>query len=123
MLLKYMAKSTYTDYERLTHICKEIKFAMKSLSTYSKEQFLEDNVYQYGVLKMVEIIGEAASYLSFSLKKKYDYIDWDVLEQLRHNAVHEYVSIDYEMIYHNVKEDYPPLLDEIEGVIEMEFGR
>jgi uncharacterized protein with HEPN domain len=118
-----MAKSTYTDLERVRHIREELTAAISGLTDVSKTVFSQDKILMYGVLKMVEIIGEAATYLSFKIKHKYAYIEWDNLENLRHAAVHEYADVDYDLLYDTVKELFPQLLDEIEGILEMEFGK
>jgi uncharacterized protein with HEPN domain len=117
------AKHTYTDYARLQHILEHARGAMENLEHHTLSSFVTDEIMRLAILKRVEIIGEAATYLSFSLKKKYEYVDWDELEALRHEAVHEYVGVQFDLVYKSVKANFEKLADEIEGILEMEFGK
>ncbi|HNR81580.1 MAG TPA: DUF86 domain-containing protein [Candidatus Pacearchaeota archaeon] len=80
--------------------------------------FLKDHQKQDAVFRRLEIIGEAAKYISTDFWKKYPEVAWRDICGLRDKIVHEYFGIDPRKIWHIVKDDLPVLKKQIAGILE-----
>lgn len=68
------------------------------------------------VIRNFEIIGEAANRLPENFKSQYSQIDWQKIRGLRNRIVHDYMGIDYTIIW-EIKENYlPGLLTDLSDI-------
>ncbi len=63
------------------------------------EQFLNDSKTVDAVIRNFEIIGEAANRLSDEFKDKHPDIDWHKIRGFRNRIVHDYMGIDYSIVW------------------------
>ncbi|MBI2729459.1 MAG: DUF86 domain-containing protein [Sphingobacteriales bacterium] len=106
------------DKERLNHISdciNEIETAVKGIN---KEQFVSNHVLRIAVVKWLEIIGEAANYISAGLKEKHPGIEWKKITGLRNIVVHEYFGINYDIIWLIVKTELDNLKNTITDLLK-----
>ncbi len=59
------------------------------------------------VIRNFEIIGEAAFLLPEEYKDKYPAVDWHRIRGFRNRIVHDYMGIDYRIVW-NIKENFLP---------------
>ncbi|MFT4154337.1 DUF86 domain-containing protein [Parafilimonas sp.] len=72
---------------------------------FSFEEFCADSKTSDAVIRNFEIIGEAANRISEPLKEKYPHIEWHKIHGFRNRIVHDYIDIDYEIVW-QIKETY-----------------
>jgi len=65
----------------------------------SKEKFLANEEKQFAVLHGLEIIGEAARYVSDDAKQQLDLIPWTEIRGMRNRLAHEYFAVDLEIVW------------------------
>ena len=63
------------------------------------EQFLEDEKTVDAVIRNFEIIGEAANRLPEEIKEQFPDIDWHRIRGFRNRIVHDYMGIDYKIVW------------------------
>lgn len=86
--------------------------AVKILSytkDYTFNQFIEDDKTMDAVIRNFEIIGEAANHLPDEYRDKYVLVDWHRIRGFRNRIVHDYMGIDYKIVW-NIIESFLPLL-------------
>jgi uncharacterized protein with HEPN domain len=71
----------------------------------SYEQFLADGKTVDAVVRNFEIIGEAANRLPEEIKDQYPNIDWHRIRGFRNRIVHDYMGIDYKIVW-LIKENF-----------------
>ncbi|MCG2711906.1 MAG: DUF86 domain-containing protein, partial [Candidatus Omnitrophica bacterium] len=71
-----------------------------------------------GIVKNLEIIGEAAKNIPVSVKEKYQEIEWKKITGLRDILVHEYFGIDMQIILDIIKNKLPDLKKKITHAIK-----
>ena len=81
-----------------------------------------DHVWALGLVKCLEIVGEAAGQLSADLRARYSAIPWGQIIGMRNRLVHAYFEIDYEQVWKALTEDLPPLIEQLEGILADESG-
>ncbi len=73
------------------------------------EQFLADDKTIDAVIRNFEIIGEAANRLQDDFKDKHPDIDWHKIRGFRNRIVHDYMGIDYSIVW-EIKASFLPTL-------------
>ena len=81
-------------------------------------QFIDDSKTIDAVIRNFEIIGEAANRLPEEIKNKFPEINWFRLRGFRNRIVHDYMGIDYEIVWTIIKNDLEKLLTDIKEIIE-----
>ncbi len=69
----------------------------------TKEEFFADGELQDAVLRRLEIIGEAAKRISSETRAKYGGIPWKKISGIRDVIIHEYDTVDLEMIWNIIQ--------------------
>ena len=97
------------DKERLEHILDAISVIETGLAMYSKEELLENRLLYYGLVKQIEIIGEAANLLTHDFREKHTEVNWRPIVAMRNVLVHDYIHISKEMLWETITHDIPEL--------------
>jgi len=101
----------------LGHINEAIDDAISFLADFgSVAAFEQDRRSQYAVIRAIEIIGEAASRIRNMAPEfvaEHPEIPWDVMRGMRNKMIHEYADIDLDVVFHTVKNDLPPLQEQL----------
>ncbi len=73
-----------------------------------------------GVVKYLEIIGEASRCLSESFKNKYSLVPWRQIANMRNILVHQYFNVDIDKVEVEVaiKKEIPELKNQIEQILQ-----
>ena len=110
-------KGKVGDRQRLLHILACIAEIEAYTSRASLEEFLENSMMRFASVKQIEIIGEAANYITVDVKAKFTDIQWRQIIALRHVLVHEYFGIDSKLIWQIIINDIPKLKEGIQEVL------
>jgi uncharacterized protein with HEPN domain len=89
-----------------------IRDSIKKIETYTgkgRKAFFHDSLIQDGVIRNLEIIGEAVRKLSADLKKQHPAIPWRSITALRNVLIHEYFGVDLEAVWRVVRNRIPVL--------------
>ena len=97
------------DKERLEHILDAISVIDTGLATYSKEELLDNKLLYYGLVKQIEIIGEAANLLTHDFRERHQEVNWRPIVAMRNVLVHDYIHISKEMLWETITHDIPEL--------------
>jgi uncharacterized protein with HEPN domain len=106
-----------TDYLYLNHIndaCSQIGVYIEKVD---KDKFTINKLVQDGVIRQLEIIGEAARKISTKTREAYKEIDWGNITGMRDKLIHDYTGVDLEIVWKTVKEDVPELKKQIEDLL------
>jgi len=107
--------------EYLKHILDECKY-IKSVITpeLKKSEFMEDETLKRAVIRSLEIIGEATKKITADLKYQWNSISWKNMAGMRDRLIHDYMGVNYSIVWDVVKNKIPELHDQIKSVIEKE---
>jgi uncharacterized protein with HEPN domain len=82
-----------------------------------RDEFDSDEILQQAIMRLVQIIGEAARKVSPEFKQDHSHIPWTDIVGMRHRLVHEYFRIVPELVWQVVDKDIPALVGLIEPLV------
>jgi uncharacterized protein with HEPN domain len=103
---------TNTDDDRVGHILEAIDRI--ELWTATRDH---DDLYRSGVIRQLEIIGEASSHLSDSFKAAHPSIPWRGIVGSRNQTAHRYWDTEWGQIEQTIAEDLPTLREALASPI------
>ena len=83
------------------------------------EEFLSNSLLQDGVIRQLEVMGEAARNLSEDLRNEYPKIPWRQMISLRNRMIHAYFNVNLQIIWEIIQGDIPNLKQETKHVLEI----
>ncbi len=97
----------------LTIYLQHIVDASDKISTYidncDEETFKIDNLIQDGVIRQLEIIGEATKNIPNDFRNKHNHIPWQDIAGMRDKLIHHYFGVDIENIWISATIEIPEL--------------
>ncbi|WP_426669948.1 DUF86 domain-containing protein [Mucilaginibacter sp. McL0603] len=110
-------KGKIGDRQRLLHILDAINEIQLYTETTNLKSFLANSMMRFACVKQIEIIGEAANYITPETKAMFTDLEWSQIVGMRHILVHEYFGMDFELIWQVVINDLPILKEKILSAI------
>ena len=87
------------DRSRLEHIMEAIERLQTYAGQLSREELEADVLRYYGIVKNIEIIGEAANMLTTTFKEAHPEVAWRDISGMRNFLVHEYFRVDSDTVW------------------------
>jgi len=104
--------------EYLKHIRDECAYILSvSGEGLAKSDFLNDETLKRAVVRSLEIIGEATKKITADFKAEYDSIHWRNMAGMRDRLIHDYIGVDYSIVWDVIKNKIPELYNQIIRVI------
>lgn len=77
-----------------------------------------DRVFYLALLKLVEIVGEAATRIPDTMQMAHPDIPWREMIGTRNRLIHGYDAVDCDILWHIVTVDFPPLVNRIKAILQ-----
>lgn len=109
--------SRHDDRVTLRQMLDHIEEAVALAQGRTREDLETERVFFLALLKLVEIVGEAATRVSDSMQNAHPEIPWREVIGTRNRLVHGYDAVDYNILWEIVTADFLPLARQIDGVL------
>lgn len=83
----------------------------------SYDEFIADQKTVYASIRAIQIIGEASKKIPETVRSKYPRIPWREMAGMRDKVTHEYFGVQMKVLWNTLKDDIPPLVDEIRKIL------
>ena len=104
--------------DHLDDISLAARKALEFVKGMDYECFLQDDKTVYAVVRALEILGEATKRIPVEIRDRFPEIPWRSMAGIRDKLIHNYVSVNLEVVWKTATEDLPPLLLQIQRVID-----
>jgi uncharacterized protein with HEPN domain len=85
-------------------------------SGLSLDDFLKDDKTIDAVIRNFEIIGEASNRIPDEIRDKFQLVNWHRIRGFRNRIVHDYMGIDYEIVWEIIEKDLEELKNKIQEI-------
>ena len=110
----------------LEHIADAIERAMRYIAGLEDLAALErDEKAQDAVVRTLTVIGEAAVRIHREAPQfvaEHPELPWSQMRGIRNKVVHDYFDVAWDVVWDTVKQDLPPLLDQIRALLKATDG-
>jgi len=113
--------SYHDDTVYLRHIYDATVRIAEYIQDVSEEQFYQTPLLQDGVIRQLEIIGEATKRLSKDIRQQYSKIPWQDVAGMRDKLIHDYLGVDVQTVWLTATGDVPELQEQIKMIMG-DFG-
>ena len=103
--------------EYLRHILDECRFILTATSGMTKDQLIENEVIKRAVVRSLEVIGEACKKIPADVKLQWHSISWKNMAGMRDRLIHDYMGINYSIVWDVVRNKIPELEGQIAAAI------
>ena len=93
------------------------KEAVDLVAGKDKDNLQKDRILELALIRLVEIVGEAAAKVSSETQAKYPSIPWPQVIGMRNRLIHGYDSVDLDILWDTIEVDLPPLIAELENIL------
>jgi uncharacterized protein with HEPN domain len=79
-----------------------------------------NRILELALVRLVEVVGEAANRVSVDCRLKYPSIPWQQVIGMRNRLIHGYDKVDLNVLWDTVDDDLPHLIEELEKILRSE---
>lgn len=99
------------------HMLDAARGACAAIEGVSREAFDADENLRLAQVHRIQIIGEAARRVSPEGRAAHSEIPWHQITGMRNRIVHDYLNIEYSVVWEVVMRDLPTLVSELERFV------
>jgi len=105
------------DLVRLRHMIDAAQEAIGFSIGRNRKDLDQDRMLVLSLVKSVEIMGEAAAKISELFRQKYSTLPWREMVAMRNRLIHGYFDINLDIVWQTVTVELPPLVAELETIL------
>jgi uncharacterized protein with HEPN domain len=100
----------------LRHMLDHAREAVEMARGKTRSDLDTDRKLNLALVRLLEIVGEAANRLTSAERDRYPGIPWVEIVGLRNRLIHGYDSVDFDILWEIVTQDLPPLVQSLEKI-------
>jgi uncharacterized protein with HEPN domain len=108
----------HDDGIRLHHMRDHAAEAVALAHGKARADLDRDRLLELGLVRLVEVVGEAASRVSEETRKRCPGIPWRQVCNMRNRLIHGYDTVDLDILWDVVQMDLPSLIAETDKALE-----
>jgi len=102
------------------HILAETEYLANASAGASRAAFLADETLKRAFVRSLEIIGEAVKQIPDDFRAGYPLVEWRKMAGTRDKLIHDYLGVDYELVWDIVQSKIPDLRRAMEEIVAKE---
>lgn len=103
------------------HIIIEADYLLSAVSHTDRDTFLLDETLKRAFVRSLEIIGEAVKQIPEDFRRQYPAVEWRKMAGTRDRLIHDYLGVDYELVWDIVVSKIPELKRVMEEIVVQEL--
>lgn len=106
-----------SDGARIRHMLDAAREAIGFVRGRTRRELEEDRLLSLAIVRLLEIVGEAAGRVSEQTRRLNATIPWPKIAGMRNHLIHGYDAIDYDVVWEVLGRDLPALVAELERIL------
>ncbi|MCH7701688.1 MAG: DUF86 domain-containing protein [Planctomycetes bacterium] len=102
------------------HMLDTARLAAAKVAGITREAFDTDENLRLALAHLIQIIGEAARQVSPTFREAHPQTPWVKIIGMRHRVVHDYLHVDYDVVWGVVSVDLPALIEGLASILPAE---
>lgn len=103
---------------RLMHMRDHAVEAVEMVQGMRRKELDTNRGLNLALVRLIEIVGEAANRISPEIQKKCTSIPWAQIVGLRNRLIHGYDEVDFDILWRIIQDDLPSLIMELDRLID-----
>jgi len=104
------------DKIRIQHILDAAGEAVNFTKDRSRTDLDTDRQLNLSLVRLLEVIGEAARGISPKFRNEYPQLPWRSMAGMRNRLIHGYFDINLDVVWRTVTEDLPSLINQLKNL-------
>lgn len=109
--------SQHDDAARLRHMIDYAREAVQMCEGCGREDLDRDRMLNLSLVRLVEIVGEAAGRVSEAWQLAHPEVPWRKIAGTRNRLVHGYDDVNFDILWNTIQDDLPPLIDQLQTIL------
>ena len=101
----------------LRHMLAPAEEAVRAVQGRTRTNLDDDRLLALALIKLVEIVGEAAHRVSAATQGANDQIPWSQIVGTRNRLVHGYDQVDYDVLWRIVRDELPVVVGQLRTIL------
>jgi len=106
------------DATRLRHMLDASLEAIELAGDRDEHQMEKDRIASLAIVRLLEIVGEAASKVSADTRAGLPEVPWREIVVMRNRVIHAYMDVDMDIVAATIRDDLPPLADALRRALQ-----
>lgn len=99
------------------HMLDTARQAYSKIQGKTRADFDTDENLRLALAYLLQVVGEAARRVSPAFQGAHPTIEWRAIIGMRHKVVHDYLSLDDDVLWHTATSELAPLIAELERLV------
>ena len=109
--------SQRSDDVSLRHMLDHAREAVALADGHVREELSSDRMLELSLIRLIEIVGEAASRVSPQCQQSHSDIPWRKVQGMRNRLIHGYDAVDFDILWDTLQFDLPQLIALLDAII------
>ena len=101
----------------MRHMLDHAREAVEPCWSRTRAHLDSDRTFNLALVRLVEIVGEAACRVSAEGLRRVPGIPWTQVKGMRNRLIHGYDEVDFDILWDTIQMDLPPLIANLEAVL------
>ncbi len=102
------------------HMLDTARLAAAKVAGLTREAFDADETLRLALAHLIQTIGEAARQVSPTFREAHPQTPWAKIIGMRHRVVHDYLHVDFDLVWGVVSVDLPALIEALADILPPE---
>jgi uncharacterized protein with HEPN domain len=104
------------DLVYIGHMLDTARSVVGKVAGKSRSEFDADENLRLALVHLIQTLGESARRVSPEFQKAHPEVPWKEIIGMRHKVVHDYLHVDYDVVWTVASVHLPPLVPELEKI-------
>ncbi len=103
---------------RVRHMLDHAREAVEMARGRSREDLDRDRQFNLAMVRLVEVIGEAARRVGPPVRDEHPEVPWSQIIGTRDRLIHGYELVNFDILWRIIHDELPPLIAQLQAIVD-----